>query len=118
MSLVDNKEFLLIMQDVKFMRKHLRTMRCYIKLISKKYYKFFPELIFFNAILIGIVCLLSLLLVFYTPPAEWQCTEFTIEKTAYRYSKGGGVLNIHTTDGRDFNINEKDEILKTGLKAG
>ncbi|MBQ8263162.1 MAG: hypothetical protein IJY96_00110 [Oscillospiraceae bacterium] len=75
-------------------------------------------MIFINFFLAGIIVVMCFLLISYDHPVDWHTTSFVIERTAYRYTRGGGVLNIHTVDNRDFNINENDEVLRYQLKPG
>lgn len=100
------------------MRYILRKAHYYFSMVRKKYYKLYPELIFVNFLLAGIMFLMCFLIISYDHPDDWHTTSFVIERTAYRYTRSGGVLNIHTVDNRDFNINENDEVLRYQLKPG
>ena len=86
-------------------------------MVRKKYYKLYPELFFVNFLLAGIMFLMRFLIISDDHPDDWHTTSFVVERTAYRYTRGGGVL-IHTVDNRDFNINENDEVLRYQLKPG
>ena len=49
---------------------------------------------------------------------EKRITSFVLQSTKYRYSRGGGVLDIYTTDGRRFVINHNEETIRYQLVEG
>ena len=71
-----------------------------------------------NFCLLAIICLFTFLLVIYEPSSVWHTTSFVLQSTEYRKTRGGGVLDIYTTDGRRFVINHNDETIRYQLVEG
>ena len=94
------------------------TMQYYLKIVRKGY-KTMPGILglvtFVSLILSG---LFAFVLLVYEPANEWHTTTFTLSHYEYRYSRGGGVLDLYTTDGRRYVLNQNEETIRYQLKEG
>ena len=94
------------------------TMQYYLKIVRKGY-KTMPGILglvtFVSLILAG---LFAFVLLVYEPANEWHTTTFTLSHYEYRYSRGGAVLDLYTTDSRRYVLNHNEEIIRHQLKKG
>ena len=94
------------------------TMQYYLEIVRKGY-KTMPGIlgmvIFMPLIFAG---LFAFLLFVYEPANEWHTTTFTLSHCEYRYSRGGGVLDLYTTDGRRYVLNQNQKIIRHQLREG
>lgn len=90
----------------------------YLRVIRKGYKNIAPLLALTNFVMIVLIGLLGFLLLVYEPADEWHNTTFTLSHFEYRYSRGGGVLYLHTTDNRSYALNHNEEIIRYQLKEG
>ena len=94
------------------------TMQYYLKIVRKGY-KTMPGILglvtFVSLILAG---LFAFVLLVYEPANEWHTTTFTLSHYEYRYSRGGAVLDLYTTDRRRYVLNQNEEIIRHQLKEG
>lgn len=89
-----------------------------IKVIRKGYKNFSAICGLVNFGFLAIICLFSFALLVYEPSADWHMTSFVLQSTEYRYLRGGGVLDIYTTDGRRFALNQNEETIRDQLVDG
>ena len=94
-------------------------MNYYFKIVRKSYsYKNIPALLgLANFLLLILAVLLVFLLLVYEPANEWHTTTFTLSHYEYRYSRGA-VLDLYTTDGRRYALNQNAETIRYQLKEG
>ena len=71
-----------------------------------------------NFVMIILLALFAFLLLVYEPVNEWHTTDFTLSHCEYRYSRGGAVLDLYTTDQRRYVLNHNDEEIRYQLKQG
>ena len=94
------------------------TMQYYLKIVRKGY-KTMPGILglvtFVSLVFAG---LFAFVLLVYEPANEWHTTTFTLSRYEYRYSRGGGVLDLYTTDGRCYVLNQNDETIRYQLREG
>ena len=90
----------------------------YLKVIRKGYKDISPLLALTNFVMIVLIGLLGLLLLVYEPADEWHNTTFTLSHFEYRYSRGGGVLYLYTTDNRSYALNHNEGEIRYQLKEG
>lgn len=62
--------------------------------------------------------LFAFLLLVYEPANEWHTTTFTLSRYEYQYSRGGGVLDLYTTDNKCYGINQNEETIRYQLREG
>ncbi len=98
--------------------KYMNQLKYDFKVVRKGYRDISPILGLTNFILLTVVCLFVFLLLNYEPAKDWHTTSFVLQSTEYRYSRGGGVLDLHTTDGRVFVLNQNDEVIRYQLQEG
>ena len=89
-----------------------------IKVIRRGYKNISAIFVLTGFCLLVIICLFTFLLVIYEPSSDWHTTSFVLQSTEYRYSRGGGVLDIYTTEGRRFVINHNEETIRYQLVEG
>ena len=94
------------------------TMQYYLKIVRKGY-KTMPGILglvtFVSLVFAG---LFAFVLLVYEPANEWHTTTFTLSRYEYRYSRGGGVLDLYTTDGRRYVLNQNEETIRYQLREG
>ena len=94
------------------------TMQYYLKIVRKGY-KTMPGILglvtFVSLIFAGVF---AFVLLVYEPANDWHTTTFTLSRYEYRYSRGGGVLDLYTTDGRCYALNQNEETIRYQLKEG
>jgi hypothetical protein len=93
-------------------------MQYYLKIVRKGY-KTMPGILglvtFALLILAG---LFAFVLLVYEPANDWHTTTFTLSRYEYQYSRGVGVLDLYTTDGRRYVLNQNEETIRYQLKEG
>lgn len=94
------------------------TMKYYLKIVRKGYKNISALLGLANFVFVALAGLFLFLLLVYEPVNEWHTTTFTLSRYEYRYSRGGGVLDLYTTDGRCYALNQNEETIRYQLKAG
>ena len=95
-----------------------RDINHYLNVIRKGYKKIPALLGLFSAVLIIFGVLFAFILLLFEPANNWHNTTFTLSHFEYRYTRGGGVLDLYTTDGRCFVLNHNDEEIRYQLKEG
>ena len=90
----------------------------YFKVIHKGYKDCSPFWGLTNSIILLLICLFCFLLLVYEPADKWHDTTFTLSHFEYRYSRGGGVLYLYTTDNRNFALNHNVGEIRYQLKEG
>lgn len=90
----------------------------YLKVIRKGYKDISALLGLANFVMIILVALFAFLLLVYEPANEWHNTTFTLSHFEYRYSRGGGVLHLYTTDNRHYALNHNEGEIRHQLKEG
>lgn len=98
--------------------KYMNQFKYDLKVVRKGYRDISPILGLTNFILLTVVCLFAFMLLNYEPAEDWHTTSFVLQATEYRYSRTGGVLDLHTTDGRVFVLNQDDEVIRHKLQEG
>ncbi len=98
--------------------KYMNQLKYDLKVVRKGYKDISPILGLTNFILLTVVCLFAFLLLNYESAKDWHTTSFVLQSTEYRYSRGGGVLDLHTTDGRVFVLNQNEEVIRYQLQEG
>ena len=93
-------------------------MKYYLKIVRKGYQNIFAPLGLANFVFVALAGLFLFLLLVYEPANEWHTTTFTLSHYEYRYSRGGAVLDLYTTDSRRYVLNENEEIIRYQLKEG
>lgn len=71
-----------------------------------------------NILLVLLAGCFTFLLLAYEPSSAWHSTVFTLDYMNYRHTRSGGVLDLYTTDGRRFVLNQNDEVLRDELVIG
>lgn len=71
-----------------------------------------------NFLLLLLAGCFTFLLLAYEPSSGWHSTVFTLDQMDYRYTRSGGVLDLYTTDGRRFVVNQNDEAIQHQLVVG
>ena len=94
------------------------TMQHYLKIVRKGYKNISAPLGLATVVLLALAGLFAFLLLVYEPASEWHTTTFTLSRYEYRYSRGGGVLDLYTTDGRCYALNQNEETIRYQLKEG
>ena len=94
------------------------TMQYYLKIVGKGYKNISALLGLATFVLLALAGLFAFMLLVYEPVNEWHTTTFTLYRYEYRYSRGGGVLDLYTTDGRCYVLNQNEETIRYQLKAG
>ena len=90
----------------------------YLNAIRKGYKKIPAVHGLINFILIAFAGLFAFVLLVYEPANDWHDTTFTLSHFEYRYSRGGSVLDLYTTDGRCYVLNHNEEEVRHQLKEG
>ena len=67
---------------------------------------------------VALAGLFLFLLLVYEPANEWHTTTFTLSHYEYRSLRGVGVLDLYTTDGRCYALNQNEETIRYQLKEG
>lgn len=93
-------------------------MKHYLKVIRKEYKNIFLPLGLANFVVIVLICLFAFLLLAYEPASGWHDTDFTLARLEYRYARGGGVLELYTTDNRRYVLNHNEAEIRTLLEQG
>jgi len=101
----------------KFDDKDMPTIH-YLKIVRKVYKNISAPLGLANFVLLALAGLFAFLLLVYEPANEWHTTTFTLSRYEYRYSQGGAVLDLYTTDGRCYVLNQDEEAIRYQLKEG
>ncbi len=94
------------------------TMKYYLKIVRKGYKNISAPLGLANFVFVALAGLFLFLLLVYEPANEWHTTTFTLSHYEYRYSRGGAVLDLYTTDSRRYVLNQNEEIIRHQLKKG
>ena len=94
------------------------TMKYYLKIVRKGYKNISAPLGLANFVFVALAGLFLFLLLVFEPANEWHTTTFTLSRYEYRYSRGVGVLDLYTTDGRWYVLNQNEETIRYQLKAG
>ena len=94
------------------------TMQYYLKIVRKGYKNISAPLGLATFVLLALAGLFAFMLLVYEPSNEWHTTTFTLSHYEYRYSRGGGVLDLYTTDGRCYALNQNEETIRYQLKEG
>ena len=94
------------------------TMKYYLKIVRKGYKNISAPLGLANFVLIALAGLFVFVLLVYEPANEWHTTTFTLSHYEYRYSRGGAVLDLYTTDNRRYVLNQNEEKIRYQLKEG
>ena len=94
------------------------TMRYYLKIVRKGYKNISAPLGLATFVLLVLAGLFTFLLLVYEPANEWHTTTFTLSRYEYRYLRYGGVLDLYTTDGRCYALNQNEETIRYQLKEG
>ena len=94
------------------------TMKYYLKIVRKGYKNISAPLGLANFVFVALAGLFLFLLLVYEPANEWHTTTFTLSRYEYRYSRGGGVLDLYTTDGRRDVLNQNEETIRHQLREG
>ena len=94
------------------------TMKYYLKIVRKGYKNISAPLGLANFVFVALAGLFLFLLLVFEPANEWHTTTFTLSRYEYRYSRGVGVLDLYTTDGRCYVLNQNEETIRHQLKAG
>ena len=94
------------------------TMKYYLKIDRKGYKNISAPLGLANFVFAALAGLFLFLLLVYEPANEWHTTTFTLSHYEYRYSRGGAVLDLYTTDSRRYVINQNEEVIRHQLKEG
>ena len=94
------------------------TMKYYLKIVRKGYKNISAPLGLANFVFVALAGLFLFVLLVYEPANDWHTTTFTLSRYEYRYSRGGGVLDLYTTDGRRYVLNQNEEIIRHQLKKG
>ena len=94
------------------------TMQYYLKIVRKGYKNISAPLGLATFALLALAGLFAFVLLVYEPVNEWHTTTFTLSRYEYRYSRGGGVLDLYTTDGRCYALNQNEETIRYQLKEG
>ena len=93
-------------------------MQYYLKIVRKGYKDFSALLGLTTFALLSLAGLFAFMLLVYEPANEWHTTTFTLSHYEYRYSRGGAVLDLYTTDSRRYVLNQNEEIIRHQLKEG
>ena len=92
------------------------TMQYYLKIVRKGYNNISAPLGLATFVLLALAGLFAFVLLVYEPANEWHTTTFTLSRYEYRYSRGVGVLDLYTTDGRCYVLNQNEETIRYQLK--
>ena len=90
----------------------------YLKVIRKGYKNISAFYGLANFVMIVLVGLFAFLLLVYEPASEWHNANVTLSHFEYRYSRGGAVLYLYTTDNRRYVLNHDEEEIRHQLKQG
>ena len=90
----------------------------YLRVIRKGYKKIPAIYGLISFVLIVLAGLFVFVLLVYEPANEWHNTTFILSHFEYRYSRGGGVLDLYTSDGRCYVLNHNEEEIRYQLKEG
>ena len=91
----------------------------YLKVIRKGYRNISAPYGLASFVMIFLVGLFAFLLLVYEPANEWHNTTFILSHFEYRYvPRGGGVLDLYTSDGRHYALNHNEEEIRHQLKEG
>lgn len=90
----------------------------YLKIIRKGYKDISALYGLASLVMIVLVGLFAFLLLAYEPANEWHNTNFTLSHIESRYSRGGAVLDLYTTDNRRYVLNHNEEEIRHQLKQG
>ena len=94
------------------------TMQYYLKIVRKGYKNISAPLGLATFVLLALAGLFAFVLLVCEPANEWHTTTFTLSHYEYRYSRGGGVLDLYTTDGRRYVLNQNEETIRHQLREG
>ena len=94
------------------------TMKYYLKIVRKGYKNISAPLGLATFVLLALAGLFAFVLLVYEPANEWHTTTFTLSHYEYRYSRGGAVLDLYTTDSRRYVLNQNEETIRYQLKEG
>lgn len=97
------------------------AMKYYLQIVRKGYKKTYKNIFAFlgltNVLLVVLAGLLLFMLLVYEPANQWHTTTFTLSHCEYRYSRGA-VLDLYTTDGGCYVLNQNAETIRHQLKEG
>ena len=94
------------------------TMKYYLKIVRKGYKNISAPLGLANFVFVALAGLFLFVLLVYEPANDWHTTTFTLSRYEYRYSRGGAVLDLYTTDSRRYVLNQNEETIRHQLREG
>lgn len=89
-----------------------------LRVVRKAYRQLSGVLWTANILLLLLAGCFTFLLLAYEPSSDWHSTAFTLDYMNYRHTRSGGVLDLYTTDGRRFVVNQNEEALQHELAVG